>query len=181
MILPPTANDRGDLNDSISNHRGIRTGAVGVPIEPDSSITPNRDSLEYASNPINQYTAVPQAPATPTFAFDGNMLNGPLQSGAGILPVALVWDAENRLIKAVVPGVTVNFAYDHLSRLISRSAGVSTAVSNIGAKNLLLRSLAGCEVEADGASVYWIKIPMLILRDANDRSLCASSVGPDGC
>jgi RHS repeat-associated protein len=41
----------------------------------------------------------------------------------------LTWDGENRLVKAVVNGTTVNYAYDHLSRLISRSEGVSPTTS----------------------------------------------------
>ena len=129
---PTSVNDRGYLYDAIGNRRGIRTGAVGVPTEPDGSISPGQGTLEYSSNSLNQYTALPQFPTAPAFDFDGNMTAGPVAGAAGAnvgIPVPanaeLTWDAENRLIKAVVGGATINYAYDHLSRLISRSVGVS--------------------------------------------------------
>jgi YD repeat-containing protein len=129
---PTATSDRGYLYDSIGNRRGIRIGDVGVPTEPDGSIQANQGTLTYASNPLNQYSTVPQATAAPVFDFDGNMTSGPVPGAAGQTPgihapagAQLTWDAENRLVKAVVAGTIINYAYDHLSRLISRSEGAN--------------------------------------------------------
>jgi RHS repeat-associated protein len=129
---PTFVNDRGYLYDAIGNRRGIRIGAAGVPKESDGSISPGQGTLIYASNPLNQYTTVPQVPSAPSFDLDGNMTAGPVAGAAGAnvgIPVPanaeLTWDAENRLVKAVVGEATINYTYDHLSRLISRSVGVS--------------------------------------------------------
>jgi len=60
------------------------------------------------------------------------MTTGPVPGANALNPdvpipkdATLTWDAENRLVKAVVNGTTINYAYDHLSRLISRSEGVA--------------------------------------------------------
>jgi RHS repeat-associated protein len=60
------------------------------------------------------------------------MTSGPVPGVNGLSPgvpvpanAGLTWDAENRLVKAVVNDTTVHYAYDHQSRLISRSVGVS--------------------------------------------------------
>ena len=65
---------------------------------------------------------------------DGNMTTGPVPGANGLTlgvpapsSATLEWDAENRLVKAVVNNITVNYAYDHLSRLISRGEGVTPA------------------------------------------------------
>jgi len=60
------------------------------------------------------------------------MTTGPVPGANALNPdvpipkdATLTWDAENRLVKSIVNGTTINYAYDHLSRLISRSEGVA--------------------------------------------------------
>ncbi|MBN8457991.1 MAG: RHS repeat-associated core domain-containing protein [Verrucomicrobia bacterium] len=85
------------------------------------------------ANPLNQYAAIRgQFTADPVHDYDGNMTSGPVPGSNGNTPgvqapanaTNIVWDAENRLVSATVAGVIHTYAYDHLSRLVSRSVGV---------------------------------------------------------
>ena len=124
------AHDRGYLYDSIGNRRGIRNGAVGIPLNGDGTIKENEGTLAYSANLLNQYNATPHA-TVPVHDDDGNMTSGDLQSGAGILPASLTWDAENRLTSVTVNGTTITYAYDAFSRRISRSVGVSPTTTTL--------------------------------------------------
>ena len=108
------------------NNRAYQYDGIGNRIEAREGVTAVTGTANYAANALNQYTAVPYSPPAPAYDGDGNMETGPLKGGSGIASGALVWDAENRLIRADVGGVTVTYAYDHLSRLISRSVGIPT-------------------------------------------------------
>jgi RHS repeat-associated protein len=86
-------------------------------------------------NTLNQYGKITYPGSSslqPVHDDDGNMTSGPVPGATGLLPgvpvpanATLTWDAENRLVKAVVNGTTVHYDYDHQSRLISRGVGVT--------------------------------------------------------
>ena len=86
-------------------------------------------------NVLNQYAKIDYPGSNtlqPVHDDDGNLTTGPVPGVNGLTPgvpipagAALTWDAENRLVKAVVNSTTVHYDYDHQSRLISRSVGVS--------------------------------------------------------
>jgi RHS repeat-associated protein len=122
--------DRGYLYDAIGNRRGIRNEAVGVPTNPDGSITADQGTVQYASNALNQYTTV-NGSALPqdAYDFDGNLKSGRLPANQ-TENSGLTWDAENRLVEVRVGtnGPLVRYAYDSLSRRIARSVGTSTTI-----------------------------------------------------
>ena len=77
-----------------------------------------QNPLVYAANPLNQYTSITGRTA-PAYDFDGNMLD----DGAGL---GMAWDGENRLIQTVKNGQTVTYAYDFMSRRVSKTVGGTT-------------------------------------------------------
>ena len=123
-----TAHDRGYLYDSIGNRRGVRNEAVGVPTNPDGSIMANQGTLEYAANPLNQYTTAAGV-TLPQGAFDddGNATSYPLPADPGNLS-SLAWDAGNRLISATVSGAASTYLYDAISRRIAKTTDGTTTL-----------------------------------------------------
>ena len=85
---------------------------------------------------INQYARINDPGSStlqPVYDDDGNLTSGPIPGASGLLPgvpvpanAALTWDAENRPVKAVVNGMTVELDYDPISRLIARTVGTVT-------------------------------------------------------
>ena len=110
--------DRGYVYDSIGNRRGIRNGAVGVPLEANGDITPGQGTLEYATNALNQYTSVPSVPLVPAYDDDGNAEQYPLPADLTANSI-LAWDGENRLISITVSSDTTNYRYDSGGRRIA--------------------------------------------------------------
>jgi RHS repeat-associated protein len=90
-------------------------------------------SNNYTANALNQYTAVNSV--NPVHDLDGNMTSGPLPANINANST-LVWDAENRLIQATVPGGSiVNFTYDAQSRRIAEKVGTTTKITVYDAWN----------------------------------------------
>jgi RHS repeat-associated protein len=127
--------DRGYTYDAIGNRRGIRNGAVGVPLESDGSIKTGQGTLEYAANSLNQYTkangvTLPVAPTPAPHDLDGNLrFDGGVNKDNEAREY--LWDAENRLIavKRVSDSATVvSFLYDAQSRRIAKIAGNTTTL-----------------------------------------------------
>jgi RHS repeat-associated protein len=123
-----TANsDRAYDYDNIGNRTQTASGTLTLP-------TGNN----WTANALNQYTAVSAHTPTnnPVHDADGNMTSGPVPGSNGAVPgsngdvpftqppstaTAMQWDAENRLISFAEGANTISFAYDHLSRLVTRS------------------------------------------------------------
>jgi RHS repeat-associated protein len=128
-----SADDRTYTYDAIGNRLTATADTDTTSYWADSGAT------QAGANPLNQYvkTTYPSATSiTSVHDLDGNLKTGPLPGAAALSPGVpipsfgeLTWDGENRLVKAVVNGTTVNYAYDHLSRLTSRSEGISPATS----------------------------------------------------
>ena len=84
---------------------------------------------------VNQYGKISYSgnnDILPTYDFDGNMTTGPVAGTNGFVEnvstpenATLDWDAENRLIGAVVGTETATYVYDSQSRLIYREQGAS--------------------------------------------------------
>jgi RHS repeat-associated protein len=73
----------------------------------------NSTAYGYAANQLNQYAQITNGgPGTPSYDLDGNLLEDAGWSFA--------WDGENRLISATNGTTLVTFAYDHMSRRISK-------------------------------------------------------------
>jgi RHS repeat-associated protein len=85
----------------------------------------------YTTNALNQYSSLsinnPPSTINPLHDFDGNMTSGPLPTAPNANST-LVWDAENRLTRTTVAGVTTSYKYDAQSRRIAKIAG-TTATS----------------------------------------------------
>jgi RHS repeat-associated protein len=117
------ANDSNNAADRVFEYDTIgnrKKSAVGT-------ILPGTDN--YATNAVNQYTAIPSAPAAPLYDDDGNVTSYPLTPpGGSTQSASLVWDAENRLIATTpVGGSTTSYQYDALGRRIAKiTAGTPT-------------------------------------------------------
>jgi RHS repeat-associated protein len=116
--------DRAYQYDAIGNREKTAEGLLGD--------LPASDT--YAANALNQYTTVENFTPTPVYDADGNLTDGPVPGAAGLDPgvatpsdADLVWNAENRLVKATVGSTTVTYDYDYLGRQITRTEG-STSV-----------------------------------------------------
>ena len=95
-------------------------------------------SDNYTANALNQYIAIPLAPAAPSYDADGNMISGPLP----ISPTstyALVWDAENRMTEVKNSSATIiqQNIYDGLRRKIATIAGGTTTLYLYDAWNVI--------------------------------------------
>jgi RHS repeat-associated protein len=85
----------------------------------------------YTANALNQYSQITNNSITsnPAYDADGNMTSGPLPANINANST-LVWDGENRLIQAQVPGgSTVTFTYDAQSRRIAETVGTTTKIT----------------------------------------------------
>jgi len=89
---------------------GNRTTSTST--ETGTSVTRN-----YTSNQLNQYTAIDNPAANPTYDDDGNTVNCPLSSGNW----TMTWDAENRLSSATNGSQTLQFKYDYMSRRVEKT------------------------------------------------------------
>ena len=87
-----------------------------------TSSTDNAGTTAYTANAQNQYTAI--ASLTPTYDLDGNMTAGPVPASPAA-NATLVWDAENRLVKATVGATVSDYDYDFKSRLVKTTTGSS--------------------------------------------------------
>ena len=114
------ASDRAYDFDDIGNRTKTASGTLTLP-----------GSNNWTANALNQYSSINiQSPIiNPQFDSDGNMTSGPVPGANGDVPGVqppseasnMQWDAENRLISFAVGANTTSLAYDHLSRLITRS------------------------------------------------------------
>jgi len=116
-------NDKGELD--------LATRGIGSPFNRSylydgignrTSSTDNVGTTSYTANALNQYTAV--GSLSPVHDLDGNMTSGPVPA-APAANSTLVWDAENRLVKATVGTTTTSYDYDYLSRLVKTTTGSS--------------------------------------------------------
>ena len=112
-------NDRSEVTsaDATSNANydfGFSYDPIGNRLTSASKETGTTVTRNYTSNQLNQYTAINNPTAAPTYDFDGNML------GDGSWN--FTWDAENRLIAAESPaGATrLEFKYDYMSRRVEK-------------------------------------------------------------
>ena len=130
-------------NDSTASARDLvfQYDAIGNRVKT-ATATLTLGNSNYTANDLNQYIVadgvhLPDGSVEgvlPAYDADGNYQHGPL-------PVdyvqddnaTLVWDAENRLVEVdKFNGDVITFAYDHISRRISKSvhfAGAGTVVS----------------------------------------------------
>ena len=72
----------------------------------------------YTSNLLNQYTAIDNPTAAPTYDFDGNMTSMPSFAESGTW--SLTWDAENRLVLAEKSDAKLEFKYDYVGRRVEK-------------------------------------------------------------
>ena len=98
--------------------RTVTDDPIGNRLTSASKETGTTVTRSYTSNNINQYTAINNPTAAPTYDFDGNMTSMPL----GATQWTFTWDAENRLIAAESPaGATrLEFKYDYMSRRVEK-------------------------------------------------------------
>ena len=106
--------DRAYQYDSIGNREKTVNGLLG-----DLPSSPN-----YAANAVNQYTTANGITLPdPAYDHDGNLTSGPLPVDQ-TSNAALLWDAENRLVKVAKANgdVIAIFDYDYLGRRIAKTA-----------------------------------------------------------
>ncbi|MEM6820322.1 MAG: RHS repeat-associated core domain-containing protein [Verrucomicrobiota bacterium] len=125
--LDLTYNDRDELvstihSDDPTYNRAYLFDGIG------NRVTSVEDSIvtNYVSNSLNQYESV--GGQSFTYDSDGNSVSSPVPADL-TANSTLVWDAENRLRRAVLPtGASVEYFYDSQSRRIKtvHSSGNST-------------------------------------------------------
>ena len=76
----------------------------------------------YTSNLLNQYTAIDNPTAAPSYDDDGNMLDD------GIW--AFTWNGENRIITATQGTTTVEYKYDYFGRRVERKVTEDETVTS---------------------------------------------------
>jgi len=126
---PTAANNRAYTYDTIGN-RITATANTDV-----TSYFGNSAGTQTGANALNQYAKITYPASTtisPVHDDDGNMTSGPVAGTAGMSPgmptptnATLLWDAENRLVKATVGTSVVTYDYDYQSRLISSTQGTT--------------------------------------------------------
>ena len=89
---------------------------IGNRLTSSSTETGSTVTRTYTANQLNQYTAINNPTAAPTYDDDGNTVSCPLPSGDW----TMTWDAENRLITAEKTGQRLEFKYDYLSRRVEK-------------------------------------------------------------
>ena len=126
-VLNWSYNARGELvqtddTSSANDDRAYQYDAIGNREKSSETLIGNLPAnLNYVANPLNQYTTVPSTSAAPAYDDDGNSTGYPLPAEA-TANSTLIWDAENRLVKATLPsGVVMEYEYDYLSRRIRKS------------------------------------------------------------
>jgi RHS repeat-associated protein len=137
-------NDRGELIEAkdqttAANHRAFQYDAIGNRQKTVSGLAAALAAtpVNYEANALNQYikannVILPTLPAPAPYDQDGNLrFDGgvnPTAGTAGANAREYLWDAENRLTEVkIVGGATlVTYAYDHLSRLVSRTDSSGT-------------------------------------------------------
>jgi RHS repeat-associated protein len=102
--------DRAYKYDGIGNREKTVAGSLNLN---------GTSAVSYTPNALNQYTAVPGLTPSPEYDFDGNATKYPLPSNSNS-NADLTFDGENRLIKIVSGGSTIEFVYDAFSRRIIR-------------------------------------------------------------
>ncbi len=123
-------------DSSVNTHdRAYSYDGIGNRLQGSAGVSP-ASVTTYTPNALNQYSSITDPQSTihnPVHDDDGNLTSGPVPGANGLLPgvpvpanAALTWDAENRLVKAVVNSTTVHYDYDHQSRLIARIQGSIT-------------------------------------------------------
>ena len=114
------AYDRAYEYDGIGNRKKTVNGLLAD--------LPGSDN--HSTNAQNQYSSVPGFPAAPAYDADGNAGTWAVRDGGPLATTlataTLLWDAENRLVKATVGTTVVEYDYDHLSRLVKASDGTGT-------------------------------------------------------
>ena len=131
LDLAWTYNARGELvtaanANASTQDRAYHYDAIGNRIESAQGTTALTGTANYQANALNQYTSLPGVAATPSYDDDGNAISYPVPTNA-TANATLEWDAENRLIKTIVPGGgTTTYFYDYLSRRISKTTGSTT-------------------------------------------------------
>ena len=100
--------------------RTVTDDPIGNRLTSASKETGTTVTRNYTANNLNQYTAINNPTAAPTYDFDGNMTSMPSFAESGTW--SLTWDAENRLIAAESPaGATrLEFKYDYMSRRVEK-------------------------------------------------------------
>ena len=89
---------------------------IGNRVTSSSTETGTAVTRNYTANQLNQYTAIDNPTAAPTYDDDGNTVSCPLPSGNW----TMTWDAENRLIVAEKTGQRLEFKYDYASRRVEK-------------------------------------------------------------
>ena len=108
------ARDRVYAYDGIGNREKSDQGTLSIPT-----------ASNYVANLLNEYTTVEAV--SPNYDDDGNATAYPLPANVSA-NATLVWDAENRLISATLPGgVNYAYEYDYRGRRISKTnSGITT-------------------------------------------------------
>jgi RHS repeat-associated protein len=114
-------NDRSEVTSAVSANiatydYGYDFDPIGNRIESTSKETGTPVARSYTSNNLNQYTAIDNPTASPSYDDDGNMTSLPVSTGTW----ACTWDAENRLVAMEKATQRLEFKYDYASRRVEK-------------------------------------------------------------
>ena len=114
-------NDKSEVTSAVATNQstydyGFSFDPIGNRLTSSSTETGSTVTRNYSNNQINQYTAIDNPTAAPTYDFDGNTTSCELSATNW----SFTWDAENRLIAAEKIGQRLEFKYDYLSRRVEK-------------------------------------------------------------
>jgi YD repeat-containing protein len=110
-------NDKSEVTSAVAQNQstcnyGFTFDPIGNRMNSSSSESGTSVTRNYTTNQLNQYTAIDNPTAAPTYDDDGNML------GDGTW--AFTWNAENRIIAATQGTTVVEYKYDYFGRRVER-------------------------------------------------------------
>ena len=108
-------------------------------------------TANYATNPLNQYTAV--ATLNPSYDLDGNATAYPLPANVSANST-LTWDAENRMISSTVGITTTTYQYEASSRRIAKTTATGTTLYLYDAWNPIAEYIGSAGVSPTLSKTY---------------------------
>jgi len=122
-------NDKSEVTSAVAQNQatynyGFNFDLIGNRLSSTTSETGTSVTRNYTSNQLNQYTAIDTPATSPTYDFDGNMLNDGTWS--------FTWNGENRIITATQGTTVIDYKYDYFGRRVERKVTEGgTVTSNV--------------------------------------------------
>jgi RHS repeat-associated protein len=120
-------NDKSEVTSAVAQNQTtfsylFNFDPIGNRITSTSTETGQPITNNYITNNLNQYTAIDTPTTTPTYDFDGNMLNDGTWE--------FTWNGENRIITATQGTTVIDYKYDYFGRRVEGKVTEGGTVSS---------------------------------------------------